>query len=156
MKTLIVYATKYGSTKEVAKKLAASFEDVTLVNSVTEQIPDLAAYECVIMGSRITAGMVDKSIKSFAKENEEVLGQKRLGIFLCGLQEKGEKEYLEANFSQALVQKAKAVAFLGGVFDPSKCGFLAKAVIKKVAGLSEYTNMINEKKIADFGEQMKA
>ena len=92
--------------------------------------------------------------KQIAEHADELLC-KKLGLFLSGLQESGETEYLEQNFPKALLDSASAKAFLGGIFDPEKCGFIERKIIKAVAKLDTYTSTINEEKIAAFVQALR-
>ncbi|HLC00143.1 MAG TPA: flavodoxin domain-containing protein, partial [Candidatus Bathyarchaeia archaeon] len=54
MKTLIVYATRYGATagtaEEIAKVLREEGFDVKVVNAKEEKIKDISEYELVVVG----------------------------------------------------------------------------------------------------------
>ena len=71
MKTLILYATRHGCAEKCATKL----------------------------GGSIHAGKIQKGVKDFCAKNLEVLKGKRLGLYLCCMEE-GPKA--EAQFAAAL------------------------------------------------------
>ncbi|GHP14423.1 hypothetical protein YK48G_18480 [Lentilactobacillus fungorum] len=154
MKYLILYATKYGATKEVAEKLDSLLDETDVINIKTEKIPDVSMFDAVIIGSPVTAGMVKASIKDFINANKNELMTKPLGIYLCGLQTDNEEEYLEQNFPKDLLAHAKTKSCVGGIYDPNKCGFFARVAIKKVAKLTEYTNTLDSTKISEFAKAM--
>jgi len=154
MKTLIVYATKYGATQKISEGIASRIDSAELHDINSNAKVSLADYDCVIIGSPLTAGMIRKEIKEFAGKNINELKSKRLGIFVSGLQESGEAEYLRKNFPPDLLAAAKAKAFLGGIFDPEKCGRLARIAIKAASKLDKYTSTIDEEKIDRFTRQL--
>ena len=55
MKTLILYATKHGATRKIAKLIAQEIPD-SVVKDVEESDPHLPSYDCVILGSSLMAG----------------------------------------------------------------------------------------------------
>jgi len=155
MKTLIIYATKHGgATKIIAQAIAECMGNAILHDINSNNNISVNDYECVILGSSLTAGQIDKGLKRFAAENVEELQNKKLGIFLSGLQASGEEGYLKQNFPAELLDKAVAKAFMGGIFDPEKCGFLARTAIKVIAKLDSYTSTIDEEKIAVFAQTL--
>lgn len=151
MRTLIIYATKNGATKKIAELLAASLgAEVTLQDIGEGPTTSAFEYDCVVLGSPLTAGMIRKEIKQFAANNADTLKEKRLGLYVSGLQGDGEAKYFEENFPAELLEAARAKAFLGGIFDPDKCGFVARKIIKTIAKLESYTSTIDEEKIRQF------
>ena len=155
MKTIIIYATKYGAAGEIARRIAGKM-DGAAIHELNQNIPSLADFDCVIFGSSIYAGMIRRKAKMFLSKNANVLKEKKLGLFLSGLDAAGEKKYFDSNFSREILEKAKATSFLGGVFDPKKAGMLERLVMKVVSGRSVYVNTINDGKIEQFVNTMKA
>lgn len=71
MKTAIVYATKYGSTKKAAEIIAEKLSNCTLID--IHALPEsFDEYDCVILGSYVHMGVLQRDIRAFA------LGQIRL------------------------------------------------------------------------------
>ena len=154
MKTLILYATKHGAPCEVAERIAKRIPSVVLHDLKQSGIPSLVDFDCVIFGSSIYFGSIRKEAKTFLTRNADVLKEKKLGLFLCGLQPEEEKQFFASNFSPDLLTAAKATAFLGGMFDPKKAGFMGRFVMKTVAKLMEYADKIDNDKIERFVEEM--
>jgi len=84
MKTLIVYATKYGATKQIAEQLAEYLGGADLVDVGKGETASLTEYDCVVLGSPLTAGSIRKEVKAFAQQHAGELGGKRLGLFVSG------------------------------------------------------------------------
>ena len=155
MRTLILYATKHGATKEIAEKLAGQFEGATVCNLDDNITFDLGKYDCVMIGSALYAGMVRKSAKEFVKENADALKKVQLGLFLSGMQNDGEDSFLKMNYPEEITAHAKAVALLAGISDPSKGNFFEKLVMRIVTKKSVYVNTISDEKVAAFADAMK-
>jgi menaquinone-dependent protoporphyrinogen oxidase len=115
-KTLIVYATKHGCAEKCAGKLgAALFGEVTTLNAKNARKIDLADYGSIAVGGSIHAGRVQRSVRDFCARNLKVLEGKRLGLFLCHMEE-GQKaaEQFVAAFPKELVVVATAKGLFGG------------------------------------------
>jgi len=154
MRTLVVYATKHGATKKIAEGIAEGMGNAVLYDVCKDGEVALGDYECVVLGSSLTAGRIRKDMKNFIGKHADELRGKRFGIFLSGLQESGTEEYFEQNFSQELLDKAAEKAFLGGIFDPGKCGFMERVLIKAAAKLDVYTSTIDNERVASFARAM--
>ena len=155
MKTLILYATKHGATREAAQRIAKHINGAVLHDLKEEGMPSLVDFDCVIIGSSIYVGQIRKEAKMFLAQNADKLKKKRLGLFLCGLQENEEKQFFSANFPPDILSAAKATAFLGGIFDPKKAGFMERFIIKVVAKLPGYMDKIDNGRIEQFAEALK-
>ena len=154
MKTLILYATKYGAAREIAERISDRMGGVVLHDLKQSSMPDLAGFDCVIIGSSLYAGSIRKEAKAFLAQHISSLRQKTIGLFLSGMAAGDEAKYFADNFPGDILQSAKASRFLGGIFDPKKAGRMERMVIKIVTKKSEYTNTIDEEKIRTFAETM--
>ena len=156
MKTLILYATKHGAARITAERIAQKIPGAVCHDLKQANIPTLADFDCVIFGSSINVGSIRKEAKAFLAQNADCLKEKKLGLFLCGLQENEEKQFFASNFPPDILTAAKATAFLGGIFDPKKAGFMERVIIKAVAKLPEYADRIDNAKIERFAEIMRS
>jgi len=153
MKTLILYASKYGAAKEIAERIADKMGEASICDLKQDDIPPLSNFDCVIIGSSIYAGQVRKEAKAFAAKNADELCKKTLGLFLSGFAE--DDSYFEKNFPQKILQEAKAKEFLGGIFDPKKVNGIERFIIKIAMKRAEYTESIDNEKIGAFVNAMK-
>lgn len=133
MKTLIVYAGKYGCTEECAVKLKNKLDtEAKVVNAAKENVPSLDEYDKVIIGSSIYVGQIHKKIKAFVNDNANTLLKKKVGIFLvCGFIEKYD-ETLVQNFPSDLINHAQSAQCFGGELSIEKMNFLHKGVVKMI------------------------
>lgn len=153
MKTIILYASKYGAAKEIAERLSKALGGAELCDLAKSQTPDISCYDAVVLGGSIYAGMVRKQVKTFASQNEKALEGKRLGLFLSGIAEDGEN-YFKSNFPESLVNSAAAKEMLGGIIDPKKAGAFERWIVAKVAKQSGYINTITDEKINAFAAML--
>jgi len=156
MKTLILYATKYGAAAEVARRIASKIGDAVTHDLKQGGIPGLAGFDCVIVGSSAYAGMIRKEAKIFMSQNARALRGKPLGLFISGMAASEAQSCFEANFPPDILQAAKATTFPGGVFDPKKAGAMERLVMRAVSKQSGYIDSIDDNKIARFAQEMKA
>lgn len=131
MKTLIIYATQYGSTKRAAERIAAILGDCDVKNIAKEPF-DLSIYDRVLVGSNIRMGTVDRKIRRLLLAQIGTLLQKELGLFLCCAFYGQADAYLQSNVPAQLLAHAKATAALGGELDMHKLRGFDKIVGKMV------------------------
>ena len=156
MHTLILYATKYGATREIAERIAKGMGDATLHDLKLGDVPDLAGFDCVIIGSSLYAGSIRKEAKAFLAQNADKLRDKKLGLFLSGMAKSDEEKYFKDNFPSSLMQAACVASFLGGIFDPKKAGAMARLIMKAVTKQPGYVDAIDDEKITQFVSRIKA
>jgi len=157
MSTLIIYATRHGCTEKAANILAEKFAgDISAVNLKENKKPDLAKAEIIIIGGSIHAGHIQGKIKKFCNKNLDILKQKRLGLFLCCMEE-GEKaqEQFDNAYPAELREHASATGLFGGEFNFDMMNFLEKFIIKKIAGTTENVSKFKEEEIEKFAREIK-
>ena len=154
MKTLILYATKHGAAREIAKRIADRMDDATIHDLGQRNTPDISGFDCIVFGSSIYVGMIRKEAKAFLSQNEEIFNNKRFGLFLSGMDPSGGNDLFDANFPQNILQKAKATSFLGGIYDPKKAGFLERLIMNAATKQSKYLSTIDDGRIEEFIEAL--
>lgn len=157
MSTLIVYTTRHGCTGKAVEILKNELEsDVAAVNLKENKKPDLSSFDTVIVGGSIHAGRIQGKIKKFCIKNLNTLKQKRLGLFLCCMEE-GEKAQAQFDnaFPAELREHASATGLFGGEFNFDMMNFLEKAIIKKIAGVTDSVSKMKEDSIRHFAAAIK-
>jgi menaquinone-dependent protoporphyrinogen oxidase len=130
-KLLVAYATRYGSTKEVAEKIAAVLrEGGSLVDVRTaEQVQSLDEYRAVVVGAPLYMFNWLKAARSFVARNRAGLERVPVAIFALGPTEDNEKDFQEARGQLEKVLASfpwlapVAVELFGGKFEPSRLTF---------------------------------
>ena len=146
-KTLIVYMTKSGVTREnaeiIAKVLREQYElHVDIINLKENSKPDLSQYDNVIIGSGIRIGMWYRKAYKFLNNNFD---GKRVAIFLssgmAGVPESYEKavsKFINKKLAKHPHIKPVAAEAFGGRYheddytDPEKVRVWAKELGKKL------------------------
>lgn len=84
-------------------------------------------------------------------DNSQVLKSKKLGLYLCCMEE-GEKarEQFENAFPAELREYAKSAKLLGGEFVFEKMNFIERMLVKKIAGTNESISKIKVDEIKKF------
>ena len=155
MKTLILYATKYGATAEIANRIAARLDNAITHDLKQGSVPQLKDFDCIIVGSSVYAGAFRKEAKTYIAQNADVLIARKLGLFICSMGDGNEDEVFKKNVPDNVLHAAKTKAALGGAFDPKKANFFERLIMKAVAKQSGYIDNINDEKINKFAEEMK-
>ena len=151
-KTIILYQSRYGTTEKAAKLLAEKlYDEVEIINLKNNKNPSIDEYSNIIIGGSIRAAMIQSGIKKYIEKNMPVLLTKKVGLFLCCMEEgeKAEKQFQES-FPEELRTKALVTGFFGGEFDFERMNFLEKSIIKKVSGVTEPLCNIKHQAIEDF------
>ena len=155
-KTVVVFESKYGSTKKYAQWIAEELScDIFERKTIT---PDaLKDYETIIYGGGLYAGGVsgiDLIIKSFNKIND-----KNIIIFTCGLADPNDientnhiKESLGKVLSPEMREKTSIYHLRGGI-NYSKLCFLQKgmmAMLYKMLSKKDYASLrVEDKQMLD-------
>ncbi len=138
MNTLIVYASKHGCTEKCAQLVAKELHNKTdIINLNTQENIDISKYDKVIIGGSIYIGKIQKAVSQFCSTNLNELKRKKIGLFICGMQE-GDAITTEINqnFPAELINIAAAKEHLGGEFVFAKMNFVEKFIVKKVSKTS--------------------
>lgn len=158
METIIVYATKNGTTKKAAEMLAAKLGECDVVD-IAKQSFDLAKYDTVIIGSNIRMGTVDKKISMLMLRFIKVLVEKKVAVFLCNCFEENTKEYITHNVPPQLLEKLITYQSFGGELDMNALHGTDKLVAKMVTKAERQTGKVrkfslNEVAIDEFCKKL--
>ena len=132
MKTLIIYASKTGTTEKCAKDIEKQLENSTAVNISTKN-EDIIKYDLIIIGTPIRMGIIDKKIKKFLSTNKEILKSKNTAYFICCGFNENWKKYYTQNIPNELLDKAIIYTTFGGELDMQKQKGIDKFIVKMVS-----------------------
>ncbi len=140
-KVLVTYASKYGSTREIAEKAGEVLRQEGLEVDVLPvgPIKDLARYQAVVLGSAIYIGKWRKEAVEFLRTYEKGGDDQPIWLFCSGPSGQGNPvELLEGNFLPeelkpviARIQPRDIAVFHGNI-DPGRITFLEKWAIKNL------------------------
>lgn len=158
MNTLIVFSTKHGCTEKCVKILYKELKDnVDLVNLNTSKDTNISKYDKVIIGGSIYIGRIQKEVREFCSKYLEELKEKKIGLFICGMQEGDSiNTEINQNFPKELIEMATVIKHFGGEFDFSKMNFFEKLIVKIVAKTSSNKSNILNDNINSFAKTMNS
>ncbi|RIK55099.1 MAG: flavodoxin [Chloroflexi bacterium] len=144
---LVGYATRYGSTREVAETVAATLRAQGLAVEVQplRAVRSLAGYRAVVVGAPLFLFRWHSDALRFLARHRAALAQRPVAVFALG---PVHDPYDEAEWQHSGDQLAKALAqtpwltpvalkLFGGKYDPSKLRF----PIKQLAGAAPASDL---------------
>ncbi|EPY6471102.1 flavodoxin domain-containing protein [Clostridium sporogenes] len=153
MKTLIIYGTKHGTTEKCSKFLKEKLlGDIVTINIKKENVPDINSFDNIIIGGSIYMGQIQKEVKNFCIENINILKEKRVGVFICGFNEKDMEVQLNNAFPKELLTNAVAKECFGGEFIFKNMNFFERFIMKKISKIDKDTSKISEENINKFAQ----
>jgi len=86
MKLLVAYASKYGATEGIAKRIAAKLTEQGLSVDArrVESVDDVSGYDAFVVGSAVYIGSWLRDAVQFVERNQPVLSTRPLWIFSSG------------------------------------------------------------------------
>ncbi|MBK1810583.1 flavodoxin [Clostridium sp. YIM B02505] len=153
MKSLIIYATKYGTVEKASNLIKDKMKgEVVMVNILKQEPPSTVEFDNIILGGSIYIGNIQKKLKQFAINHEEELLMKRVGLFICGGADKEEEKYKELKnaFPSKLFENAICKCQFGYEYKFEKLNFFEKAMIKKITGIKDSVYKLSEESIEKF------
>jgi len=160
IKVLVVFATDYGSTKEVAEAIAAIFRenDVEVDFISFREVRTVTGYSGIVMGSPLLMFRLHKDIKNFLSRNRNVLINLPVALFVLGpvknphdeKEWQGSKEQLEKELLKYSWLKPISIMLFGGKFDPK----LLRFPLNKMAGNAPASDIRDWKAIRSWAESV--
>ena len=156
MKTLLVYESTHGCTEKCSRRLSELLDvkpDIVRLRRIGKI--SLKPYHIVIIGGSIHAGMMQSRVRNFCAEYASTLEHKKVGLFICCMEEgKRAEEEFENAFPGYVRTKAVANGIFGGEFDFDRMNFFQRAIIRKMKGISASVSRINDEEIRRFADKI--
>ena len=130
-RVLIVYASKKGSTREVAQAIADRLEVDglrTVVQPASDRV-DLGAFDAVVIGGALYMGRWHRDARRFLHRHRRVLGTMPVAVYAMGPTTMADHAVasslgqLERGLASAREVSPVAVGVFGGVVDPARLRF---------------------------------
>jgi menaquinone-dependent protoporphyrinogen oxidase len=127
---LVAYASRYGTTGEVAESIAATLRERGLRVDVrpAAEVDDLDEFGGVVLGGGIYMGRWHRDARGFARLFEEELRRLPVAVFALGpvtdkpKDQAASEEQLRRTLKRLPIEPF-AVRVFGGAFDPARVGF---------------------------------
>jgi menaquinone-dependent protoporphyrinogen oxidase len=128
---LVAYATKRGSTREVAEAIAATLSEsgVDVALRPAAESGDIGSFDGVVLGGPLYMGRWHGEARRFLTRHHRELAGKPVAIFALGplkLDDKqvtGSRHQLDRALAKVHNVKPVSVAIFGGEIDPAKLRF---------------------------------
>ena len=141
-KVLVGYATRYGSTKEVAETIACSVRESGFEVDVCQvrDIKALVDYNAVILGAPLFMFHWHKDVLRFLSKHQRILLDLQVAIFALGpTHDPYDEQEWRDSWSQLNKElenyswlKPVEIEMFGGKYDPTKLKFPLKMMAGKV------------------------
>ena len=140
-RVLVVYASQYGATAEIAEKIGEALRQAGLNADVlsADSGCDPGSYGAVVLGSAVYIGRWRKEASRFLSANEKLLTGRPVWLFSTGPTGDGKAEELLQGwrFPGALKPVAdriqpRGITVFHGYLNNEKLNFIEKWMIKKV------------------------
>jgi menaquinone-dependent protoporphyrinogen oxidase len=136
---LIVYASRAGSTGEVADSIARRLCELGFEVDVRDvgKVSSLDGYQSVVLGSAIRYGSWLPEMVRFIELHRDKLANMPTGLFTLHMQaldDSNESRNTRKKYLQAVhaLLEAKAEAFFAGKIDPATLSFFERLAVKMV------------------------
>ncbi len=139
-RVLIAYASRTGTTAEVAASIAEEFResDITADVRAVTKITDLAPYDAVIVGSGIRAGRMMPEAVTFLQLNQSALSKMPVAYFVVSLtmrEDTPENRETVMNYIEPVLNKLPQiepvnVGLFGGTMDYKKLPFVQRVLVQ--------------------------
>jgi len=138
---LVGYATRYGSTQEVAEAVGATLRECELEVDVRplSDVRTLADYGAVVLGAPLIMYRLHKDARGFLSHHRRELAERPVAVFALGpvhdphdeKEWEGSRAQLDKELANHSWLEPVALEVFGGKYDPEKLGFL----LGKMAGM---------------------
>ena len=127
---LLAYATRYGSTQEVAEIIASTLREAGFAVDIQpmQNVKALATYDAVVLGAAIYNARWHPDAHQFLSQHQEALSQRPVVIFALGPlstsipARRNSRRQLEKDLERYPWLKPVAVEIFAGKYDPTKPG----------------------------------
>lgn len=137
---LVAYASKYGATAEIARKIGEVLSEAGLKVNVLPagKVTDLTPFDAVVLGSAVYQGHWREEAVQFLEDYKALLTKIPVWVFSSGPTGEGDPVDLTHGWhfpkeQQLLVDRihARDVALFNGVLDPGKLNYAERNVVKE-------------------------
>ena len=128
---LVTYATKHGSTREIAETVAGALAEHGLRVDLraADAVEELARYRAVVLGAALYTGRLHADARRFLARNRDALALRPLAVFAMGPRTLDEADVASSRrqLDHALARwpelRPAHVAIFGGVVRPAELRF---------------------------------
>ena len=137
MTVLVAYASKHGSTRGIAQRIAEQLRQLGIQAEARplDEVWDPGSYEALVIGSAIYYGSWMKEATEWVHRNQAVLARRPVWLFSVGplgteVKDAEQQPKEMAEFQQAIGPREQRVFF--GALDHQRLSFAERMVVKAV------------------------
>jgi menaquinone-dependent protoporphyrinogen oxidase len=132
MNILVAYASKHGSTHEVAERVASELAGAPSTAVDVRPAADIRVvddYDAVVLGGALYMGRLHADARRFLRRHRNTLASRPLAVFAMGPQTSGDadlegsRRQLDRALARVPELEPLSVAIFGGVLRPSELHF---------------------------------
>jgi menaquinone-dependent protoporphyrinogen oxidase len=160
MQVLVTYASKHGSTREVAERIASTIHSsgALVETRRVNQVDDVSGYDAVVIGSSIYYGLWMKEAIEFVSQNQLQLAQRMVWLFSVGPVGHLAKTEPPEVASPGQSVHVRGHALFSGALNPKQLSMLERAIVQGVK--AEYGDFRDWSQIevwaVDIAQQLSA
>jgi menaquinone-dependent protoporphyrinogen oxidase len=156
MKTLVVFDTRHGTTREIARKLAKALGEGSETFELGRQgRAAIEKFDAVVLGGPVYKKSWSRPAAAFARDNLHALREKRFAAFSSGYNAVHGPGILKTVLPRELSNAAVALSGLGGAFVMSRMSALERLILKIVAKVSSDSSSVDENAILELAGKVK-
>jgi menaquinone-dependent protoporphyrinogen oxidase len=159
VRVLIAFRSRYGATARCAAELAALLgpSESVLVDLASRHVPPVESFDVVLVGGSIYGGRIQRAVTSFCENNQRVLLQRPVGLFVCsffgGEQARAQ---IDASFPAALLASAFARVPFGGELHLGSLRLLDRLLVRSLAPASRDVDLVRHEAITGLADTVNA
>lgn len=111
---VILYKTKHGGTKKIAKVIDAYIDDCILMDFDKKDMSILEKADVIVIGSPVYLGVLDSGVVNFIKDNQELLVPRNYCLYVTGMLYSEFMRFVMAEFDYDILCNMKVISGLGG------------------------------------------
>ncbi len=165
---VIGYAGKYGTTKELSKRLEAELRAIATQSADQRREIDILRLpvrelsvehihdaRVVVLGGPIYAGRLPRVLRKFCERNRTALLSRDIGLFIsCLYQDQQARDQLVQAFPQWLFDHAIASANLGGRVKLDNLKSIDRLLVKRFGKIDQDLDRIDDRRISSFAGEL--
>lgn len=133
MKTLILYSSRYGTTKNCAENLKEILKGNTVIAEINSNVKmNMNKYDNIIIGASVYDGKIAKEVLEFLKDYKGMMQVKNSGVYLCSLDQRKEEKYFKKNISKDILKVIGVMSHFGGEAKYGNMKFTEKIKVKSL------------------------
>ena len=149
----ILYSSKYGTTATICQAIGKHLEtkaSITLVDIDRKSDICWSDYDTVVLGTSIYAGKPRKQMSQWCAQNQATVREKRLFLFVCGMDKPHAATELEAAYPPSLREQAIATTFFEGEYRLETMRFFDRMILQLLVKVKTPLHRTYDELVKDF------